>query len=344
MEEGQVAPGEKHKLWIKIRDFNRAYANENKTIRIKRAIRVAASVLIVVSLSCTLYLKLHVTEKQYTFSASNKNLGTGNTVLTFGNGERIEIDKKESMIAVLDHQSVQVDNDTIKKTKTQTAYPEKESAMNELLVPYGKKTTLVLDDGTKVWLNAGTKFAFPQKFTGKKRMVYLDGEGYFEVAENQSRPFVVSSTNINVEVLGTKFNMNSYSTDEQNETVLLEGSVVVWSEGKLIKDKVKISPNQRVVFSINDKNLNVLQEPDAGDYIAWIDGWYKFSNENLEQVLTKIGRYYNVAFKYDKTKILNALPISGKLDLKESFGEVMLTLSKVAKIEYEIDGGKVIIN
>jgi len=340
----QLNPDRKHELWLKIRDFNKTYVSQNKTIQFKRIIRIAASVLIVISVSSVLYLSLNNHEDQYVFSETNKGLSNENTVLTLSNGEKIEINKEESKIAVLDNETVKIDNDTIQKAESLATSSEKELVLNELVVPYGKKTSLVLNDGTKVWLNAGSKLAFPQKFIEKSRKVYLDGEGYFEVAKNKKKPFIVSSGNINVEVLGTKFNMNSYSTDEQSETVLLEGSVVVWAENKLIRDKITMIPNQKVTYGITDKKLNVVPEPDAEDYIAWIDGWYKFSNENLEQVLIKVGRFYNVTFQYDKGKMVKALPISGKLDLKESFDEVMLMLSKVANIKYEIEGKKVTIN
>ncbi|WP_321347435.1 FecR domain-containing protein [uncultured Draconibacterium sp.] len=340
----QLASDKKHELWLKIRDFNKTYATRNKTIQFKRLIRIAATVLIVISFSSILYLSLYNKRNQYAFSETNNRMNTENTVLTLTSGERIEINKEEAKIAVLDDETVQIDNDTIQKNELVAASSENEFILNELVVPFGKKTTLVLNDGTKVWLNAGTKFAFPQKFIGKKRKVYIDGEGYFEVAKDKEQPFIVSSEKINVEVLGTKFNMNSYSEDEQSETVLLEGSVVVWSDSKLIRDKITMSPNQKVTYDLTDKTLNVVSEPDAGDYIAWIDGWYKFSNESLEQVLIKVGRFYNITFHYDNVEIQKALPISGKLYLKESFDEVMLTLSKVANIEFEIKGNNVIIN
>lgn len=344
IKKEQLNADKKHDLWLNIRDFNKAHKIENKTIQFRRFIRIAASVLIIVSLSSILYLSLNNRGSQYLFSEASNTTNTKNTVLTLSNGEKIEVKKEMSNISVLENEGVQIDNDTILNVPTATSSKNNELALNELVIPFGKKTMLELSDGTKVWLNAGTRFAFPQEFTGKKRMVFLDGEGYFEVAKNKEQPFIVSSKNMNVEVLGTIFNMNSYSSDEVCETVLLEGTVNVWNDNKLIKEKVRMSPNQKATFDASIKEMTVEPEPDAKNYIAWIDGWYKFENESLEQVFMKIGRYYNVTFQYDKIKIQNALPISGKLDLKESFKEVMLTLSKVAQIEYKIEGRNIIIN
>jgi len=267
-----------------------------------------------------------------------------NTVLMLANGKKIEVEKAQSNIAVLDNKDVQIDNDTVYNIQAATPVPDKQLVFNELVIPYGKKTTLTLSDGTKVWLNAGTRFAFPQEFRGKKRRVFIDGEGYFEVSKNEKMPFVVSSKNMNVEVLGTKFNMNAYSVDDICETVLLEGKVNVWNADKLLSEKVEMVPNQKASFRIGDKQMLVEHEPHTENYIAWIDGWYKFKNEDLRQVFLKLGRYYNITFVYDDAKIGKALPVSGKLDLKETPEEVMKTLSMVAEFSYEINENKVIVN
>ena len=342
--KGQLDSEHNHELWLRIRDFNRTTcSSQNNRVQLKHIIRIAASVIILLSISSVLFLGLYNREGKYAFSEIENGMNTEKTLLTLTNGERIEIDKEESKIAVLDNEAVKIDNDTIQKKESIKASSEEEFVLNELVVPYGKRTTLILNDGTKVWLNAGTKFAFPQKFIGKNRKVYLDGEGYFEVTQNKKQPFIVSSEKLNVEVLGTKFNMNSYSVDKQSETVLLEGSVLVWSENKLLRNKVEMSPNQKAICSERSKKLTVISEPNAQDYIAWIDGWYKFSNESLEKVLIRISRFYNITFKYEKVKIVNKLPVSGKLDLKESFEEVLFTLSKVAEFEYEVEGNIVMI-
>lgn len=343
--EGHLQSDKKHELWSKIRVFNNVYKNSFQTKKLKKAFRIAASVLIVLSLSSILYLTFNNRESQYVFSEAKNISDQINPILTLANGVKIEVQKDESQITVLEKENtVQINNDTIHSTKSATISTDKETLLNELVIPFGKKTIVVLNDGTKVWLNAGSKFAFPQRFTGKKRKVFLDGEGYFEVAKNKEQPFIISSKNINIEVLGTKFNVSAYSTDELCETVLLEGSVNVWSENKLIKDKIRMSPNQKATYNVAEDQMVVESEPEAENYIAWIEGWYKFSNENIEQVLLKVGRFYNVTFQYESKKIKKALPISGKLDLQESFDEVMQTLSKVAEIEYKIEGKKIIIN
>ncbi|QIA09151.1 FecR family protein [Draconibacterium halophilum] len=343
IKKEQLNADVKHNLWLTIREFNKTLKKESKSIQLKLIARYAASVLIIISLSSILYLSFFNQGDEYIFSEANIKGNTENTMLTLANGQKIEVKKEQSNITVLKNEGVVID-ETLHDYESVASSSNKELPLNELVIPFGKKAELVLSDGTKVWLNAGTRFAFPQEFIGKKRKVFLDGEGYFEVAKNAKKPFIVSSRNMNVEVLGTKFNMSSYSSDDLCETVLLEGSVNVWNDNKFLKDKVQMMPNQKATFNTLEKEIKVVAEPDAQNYIAWVEGLYKFKNENLEQVLTKIGRYYNMSFFYDSDKIKSALPISGKLDLQDSFEEVMLTLSKVAQIEYKIEGQNVIIN
>ncbi|WP_346860852.1 FecR family protein [uncultured Draconibacterium sp.] len=292
----------KHDLWLKIRAFNKSDRKENKSVQLKRILRIAASVLIILSISSILYLNLHNHGDEYIFSEISNSSKHENTILSLANGERVEVQKKQSNITVLENESVLVD-ENVHNNQIASSSINKEMPLNELVIPFGKKITLELSDGTKVWLNAGSRFAFPQKFNGKRRKVYLDGEGYFEVAKNEQQPFIVSSRNLNVEVLGTKFNMNSYSSDKLSEIVLLEGSVNVWSDSKLIKEKVHMVPNQKATFRASNNEMTVVSESDVENYIAWIDGWYKFKNENIEQVLVKIGRYYNKTFVYQSEQI-----------------------------------------
>lgn len=344
VEGGKLQDEHKYKLWRKIIDFNRETARKGKVVRLKRFSSIAASILIVISIGTLLFLNSQNNNIQYQFAEAENQGASNNTILVLSNGKKIELKKNDSKITVLKNKdAVQINNDSIVEYQTVVGDSNKEEKLNEIIVPFGRKTTLVLDDGTKVWLNAGSSFAFPQKFVGKRRTVFLEGEGYFEVAKNKNKPFIVSSNNINIEVLGTRFNMSAYKTDDFCETILLEGSINVWGTNKLVRDKVLMKPNQKAVYKIAKKEMELKPEPDADKYIAWIEGWYQFSNVNLEQVLTKIERYYNVKFQYNKQLISEALPVTGKLDLKESLEEVMFVLSRVAKIEYKLSGNIVII-
>ena len=341
----QVEEERKFKLWKDITGFDKEYTRKNKIRRLKGIIRIAASVLIILSISSVAYLGLYQQKSFYGFAESNSTLTTDHPVLLLANGEQIVLEKEDPEIKFLENKdAIIINNEKMINISAQNDNSEGQK-LNEIVVPYGRKSSLVLRDGTKVWLNAGSRFAFPQKFDGKKRTVFIEGEGYFEVAKNVKKAFHVFSESIEVEVLGTKFNLSAYKSDDFSEAVLLEGSVNVWGKGKLIRNRELMKPNQKTVFSKVEKDLKTSIVKNPQMYISWVEGWYRFSKEDLIQVLKKIERHYNVTFSYDKNAMAKALPISGKLDLNRSVDEVMPVLSSVAKMNYKmVDDNLIIIN
>lgn len=332
----------KAELWSRIQDNYLANKSKEEVIRLRNLLKVAASLIIMIGIGSILYLSLNKGNNEY-FAELDQISDSGNAVLELASGERIEVQKAESTIKVLDQSKILVNEEKIYQDKNSITSNKKSHKMNTVSIPYGKKIMLELNDGTKVWLNAGSKFAFPQEFYGKERTVYLDGEGYFEVTKNKAMPFVVLSKQMKVEVLGTKFNFDSYSTNNVSETVLLEGKVNVSTVNGVINKKHTMLPNEKATIKMDDDVVLVEEEPAAIDRIAWIHGWYKFSNESVDNVLKKIARYYNVEIVYTEGVIRGALPVTGKLDLQDSFENVMLRVSKVSGVDYEIQNGKVLI-
>ena len=342
--EGILDEERKHKLWSNIYRFNAEPPGNYKRIKLITFSRIAASILIIISLGGLLYLHFNRVENQYQFSETRNELKTDKPLLVLSNGTKVGLEKSESKITVLkDQDAIQINNDSIVKNQTFLDKNTNEVKFNEVIIPFGKKSKLELEDGTTVWLNAGSRFAFPSKFNGKKREVFLDGEAYFEVAKNVNHPFIVSTGTINIEVLGTKFNVSAYGSENLSETVLLEGSVNIWDNDRFFKEKIQMVPNQKATYDKTGKNIALKSELEPGRYIAWVNGWYEFKNENFEQVLKKLERFYNVKFEYDQAVKSKILPVSGKLDLKESLNEVLIVLSRVTKFEYQISGNIIII-
>jgi ferric-dicitrate binding protein FerR (iron transport regulator) len=216
--------------------------------------------------------------------------------------------------------------------------------MNEVVVPYGKKSQLTLPDGTKVWLNAGSRFAFPSVFYGKKRKVILEGEAYFEVSHNIKEPFIVETQNIDIKVLGTKFNLTAYSNSQKTETVLLEGKISLKNKSQInrfSKDLI-LKPGQLASYSTDNKNIKIVELNDPDIYIAWTKGWFLFKHENLGNILNKLERYYNISFVYDNSIENNAV-LSGKLDLKDSLNNVLEALSDVCKVNFTRNNGVIFV-
>ena len=305
-------------------------------------LKYAAMLLILLSIGSVGVWSFYQNQKTYVYSSA-ADLGNNSKMqLHLSNGTIVELEKDNSKIALSSDQKITIDNEKIiDLNKTNQA---DESIMNEVVVPFGKKSQLTLQDGTKVWLNAGSRMAFPTKFKGDRREVFLEGEGYFEVAHNQKLPFYVNTSKISIKVLGTKFNISAYENDKRVETVLIEGSVTI-SERSAVSFMNKSSilkPNQKASYERNDRTLIVIDEPNVDNVISWTEGWLKFDRQSINEVLNKLQRYNNVQFELNKEFPKEDL-ITGKLYLKDSIEQVMMTMEVVARLQYQINGNKISI-
>ena len=207
---------------------------------------------------------------------------------------------------------------------------EGESNINTLKVPYGKRSVLILEDGTKVWVNSGTTLQFPSSFEPNKRTISVNGEIYIEVAKDANRPFFIKTSSFDVRVLGTKFNITAYCEDATQQLVLVQGSVEV---NTAAKQQVIMRPNELFCLTNNKVSTKMV---DVYDYISWKDGLFKFNSQSLDVVLHRLSRYYRLKINCDeasKKKIC-----SGKLVLFDDFDSVMKTISEILPIQYERKG------
>ena len=342
VSEGKLQDETKFNLWKNVNDFNKSFSKKRNVAELNVFIRYAASILIILAIGSAIYWRYSSSDNQYSF-AKIESTEKNNPILVLANKEKVELasDKESNIIVLKNQDALLVNNDSL--VQNILGSHREQDAFNEISVPFGKKVKLQLSDGTKVQLNAGSRFAFPQSFKGKNREVHLVGEGFFEVTKNKEHPFIVSTPSVDVKVLGTKFNLSAYSSDNICETVLLEGKVEIQGKGNVFNDRINLEPNQKAIYSEDTKQLTKSDVPEASLYVTWMNGWYDFSNEKLDRVFTKLERYYNVKFVYDKSLGENAFPISGKLDLSDSISGVMKVLSGVAKIEYEISGETIVI-
>lgn len=162
----------------------------------------------------------------------------------------------------------------------------------KISAPAGQRIQLELSDGTQVWLNARTKIEYPAAFVGKDRRVKLDGEAYFQVAKNASKPFIVQTSKGDVEVLGTKFNVESYSDDNTFTTALMEGAVKVTAGGY----QCNLKPNQMAY--LKDGKIRVAPIEDYNPY-RWREGIISFKNETFPDIIHKFEKYYGVEFRIE---------------------------------------------
>lgn len=171
-------------------------------------------------------------------------------------------------------------------------------AMQKITVPAGQRISLELSDGTVVWLNSRTKIEYPASFVGDNRKVKLDGEAYFEVTKDEHKPFVVETAKGNIEVLGTKFNVEAYSEDNTFSTALMEGSVKV-RRGKM---QYMLRPNQ-LAYLKNGK-MNIAPIEDFNLY-RWREGLICFKDESFPNIIKKFEKYYGVDIRIENSAVAN---------------------------------------
>lgn len=189
---------------------------------------------------------------------------------------------------------------------------------NEIVSPPGSRIFLELEDGTKVWLNQGSKLIYPQTFNGKNRSVTLVGEGYFEVAHDTSKPFIVESDGIQVKAVGTSFNVKAYNDSSDFETTLESGKVFIQKEFSGNESTVcEMHPGQH--FRLNLKtNKYSLQNEKSFKYVAWKDGKLVFDDDSLSEVVDRLSQWYNV-------EIILKDPKLSELTCKATFVDESLT-------------------
>ncbi|MDD3721734.1 MAG: FecR family protein [Lutibacter sp.] len=221
----------------------------------------------------------------------------------------------------------------------------RELTFNTLTIPNGKKFQLVLSDGTKVYLNAGSAFKYPEKFiNSRNRQVFLlEGEAYFEVSKDTKHPFIVNAEDMNVRVLGTEFNISSYPEDSSINTVLVEGAVSLFGNDKKYNKETSLELKPGFKASWNKANNNVaVKEVDTDIYTEWKNGKLIFKNVQFKNIIKKLERHYNVIIINNNSK-LNEKNYDATFDV-ETIEEVLNSFNKNYEFDYTIENNKIIIN
>ncbi len=203
---------------------------------------------------------------------------------------------------------------------------------NSLEIPRGGEYSLTLADGTRVWMNADSKLKYPISFVEDRRVVYLEGEAYFEVAKNASKPFIVSTLSGDITVLGTHFNVKSYSDESAIYTTLVEGSVSF--KGSAGKETI-LAPGEQLAF-YPAKGVQELKQVNVKNYVGWKNNLFQFDELSLEDIMKTLARWYDVTVSYENEE-LKQLVFSGNLDKYNNIESFLKLFEVGAKIEFKVD-------
>lgn len=270
---------------LKWKSFKKRQQQRKRNIRV--GVAVAASVCLLITSVLWLWLGTLGEERVVLAEQGQQN----NVCLVLLTGEVVDISNVGQDEVKLDKGTKLYEGNRLEYVQPDSLH-KKELEFNQLIIPKGTFYHLVLSDGTKVWLNADSKIKYPVSFGQDKREVSLRGEGYFEVAKDSSRPFIVSTDKMDVKVLGTTFDVNTYEDEGKSFVVLVEGLVEV-SAGK--GESRIITPGYMAEVNMHDVQAKIhVSKCDTEHYIAWKSGNFSFRNASLTEILKRVSRYYDV--------------------------------------------------
>ena len=203
----------------------------------------------------------------------------------------------------------------------------------------GERSQVVLPDGTKVWLNSSSSVEYVAPFFSRQRRVKMEGEAYFEVEHDRRAPFVVSTNGLDVEVLGTRFNIRNDDNEHRVTTVLLEGAVKAYASGRE-QASVRLHPAQQLVFDTRTHAMCLTDCPSAERSINWIDGRFCFEHDTFGEIVAELKRYYNVDIRFMDNR-LRDMRFSGNFRVEDGIYHIMSVLQLTYKFNYRIAGNDI---
>lgn len=251
--------------------------------------------------------------------------GSKKAILVLGTNEQVELNNYSQ-------DSIFRGNATVKKEGNTLVYDESKQVpvaeeYNRLITPRGGEYSVVLSDGTKVWLNAESELKYPVHFSGSERKVYLKGEAYFAVTKQEGQAFVVCSDDARITVLGTEFNVRNYN-NKAIATTLVKGSVRVAHDD----DECNLVPGQQAIISDDGIQIN---QVETILYTGWKDGYFVFQDQTLDDILKELSRWYDFTYFYQNNK-LETFTLTAKLRKFDSVNEVLEVLKGTGRFDFII--------
>lgn len=318
--------------------FQSIITTKKSTNKNLKWLSIAASIAVIISIAIAInFTTSQPSEKIKTQQASTQieiNPGQNKAVLTLSNGKTISLNEQNNGALATDGGVV-----VSKLSDGQLSYTANDKQANTALqfntisTPRGGQYMVVLPDGTKVWLNAHSSLRYPVYFAGKERVVEVYGEAYFEVTKNKLKPFKVIANNVAVKVLGTHFNVTAYADEPTVRTTLLEGSVDV-------NHKILL-PGQQARINNQTQNINILSV-NTDEVVAWKNGLFIFRNENIQSIMNKISRWYDVEVEFKNKKILDQ-KFGGTFSRSGELSDMLESMSLTGVIHFRTEGRRIIV-
>lgn len=309
-------------------------------------LKVAAAVVGLLLISTVLYYllqpsdtEINENQEMITGTIQNDLLPGGNkAILTLSDGTMIILDSADNgslamqgntNVMKLDDGQLAYDINSYEPDAGKTLY-------NTISTPRGGQYKIILPDGSKVWLNAASSLKFPAAFTGNERMVELTGEGYFEVAKDEAKPFKVTTNGVVVEALGTQFNVNVYEDETKKSTTLVEGKVQVSNEN----DIVVLTPGEQAEVDDEGK-IKTIMGVDVAEISAWKNGLFLFDNVDIETIMRQVSRWYDVDIKYE-----GKVPVkfSATIERNVPVSKLLRLLQLTSRVKFKVEKNEITVS
>jgi hypothetical protein len=300
-----------------------------------------SAIMLLISIGTTTYFassKMDVAPEPVVSGQPEKNLfdpGSKKAYLLSSQGEAIDL--SESFQLEKEDGTIVSNNTKGIISFENSEQPKKAVEHQTIYVPKSGEYTLWLADGTKVYLNSETRLTFPSYFEGDTRDVELLGEAYFEVQKSE-KPFIVHTANLQIEVLGTMFNVNAYQDDSHINTTLVEGSVQIRTQ--LDPASVMLTPGHQFRLDTFSGEVSV-QKVNTEIYTAWVKGEFVFRNQPLGEILAQLARWYDFTVEFEDASIRD-MKFTGSAEKKRTLDYLLDQIKTVTDIKYKDEGTKII--
>lgn len=301
--------------------------------RVRRLFYGAASITVLAVLSAVFFLKQG--EPVSTVPALPPELAWGQMpVLVLPNGEKRVLPQNDTAVCWQGQGGdIRIDSRTLIMNGDVQSKEAEEPVYYTMNIPYGGEYSLVLPDGTKIYLNAGTSLRYPDHFCGDSREIFLSGEAYLEVARDEEKPFIVRTSEVDIRVLGTVFNINAYPDGDYVRTTLVTGKV----EAQCGEERILMEPGMQVAY--NKMMCEADYFPvDVRLFTSWKDGYYDFEEMSLGELMQVLSRWYDVKVEFAEPD-LKKLKFSGRFKRYEDVGLLFKRLEYTKDVTFTNEDG-----
>lgn len=325
---------EKDEIWNSI---SKHTFNRNRQL-VLRAMSIAASVLVLIIGGWALLNYVGGDKNMYADLTAKVSLNELQNTRLYINGQEIELNEQVSIYCNGDKKKLQITNRD-GSTFAVSLPNAKENMLLQIAVPRGKKATVYLADNSEITIRENSKLVFPITYNSQSREVYLEGEAFLNVTKNPQKKFNVKTSQLNVSVLGTSFNVSASLDNSQQSVVLVTGRVNVTN---LSGESTLMKPNQKYVY---DKVLNkqTLTDVDPYNDTFWKEDIILLNNESLSSVFEKLCKHYNTNLTYDRLE-MDKIKISGKLDVTLPLKDLLNIIQKIAPTDLSVNNKTIKIN